>query len=313
MTHSISPREFNPEEFDKWLHQHSHDDTSANPVVRVAQACFNNQVKEVERLVRLNHIDVNLCSGLALNPDGTGYLPSNAIQHACRHGQLSLVQSLVKLGADVNAPNLSDLSKPNLHYPPLEVAYDHNHLNVLKYLIDCKAHVNSLIENQPLVSSIIRRIIYGDRRFFPAALQVLIDQGGEIDYPNEKGLTPLSEALATKTCSRLIRFLIYNGTRIYSIGLEEIVIKANYQKYYASLVTVRSLALKQLSLVRPKLDEFEFLQFLGHDCKNLVHDYLIDTDLLTKDQKKELPRLCLKIEQNSKKKKENALLPSSSL
>lgn len=310
MTYPVPPGNFSSEEFDKWLNQHSQDERSTDPVVRLAQACFKNQVSEVERLVSQYEIDVNLCCGLAPEVNRNGDVPSTALQHACRHGYLRLVKTLVKVGANVNAPNTKDNAIPLLHYPPIEVAYDNNQLEVINFLIESGAEVNSLKNNEPLPSRIVRYLIYGDPHFFLNALQLLVNNGGDIDHSNEKGLTPLAEAFEMEARPELIRFLVFNGARTNSIKLKETVTKMRRQGQLTALVKVRDQALKELSSVKPMLNQFEFLTPLGKDVGTIIHDFLLDVDLLTKDQKIALPKLCCKIGKE-KRKKRKAISASS--
>ncbi len=300
MAFPIQPIDFSSEEYDKWMAHHANDQASTDPVVRVAQACFANKVPLVRCLLSRNKIDVNLCNGLAPQVEGAGVVQSTALQHACRHGLLPLVKLLVKAGADVNASNTPTNSVPFLDYPPLEVAYDNNRIKVMRYLIEAGAKVNVLKDKVPLPSRIATQVVYGDPRYFPSALQLLVDHGGDIDCPNENGATPLHLACSKGDRPDLIRFLIFNRANTSSQEMNAAIANGKVHAIFNLAVSIRNQALLELSPVKPLIANSLSLLPLGRDVRNVVHDYLLDVDLLQEAQNKELPATCYKKELNQK-------------
>lgn len=303
MTSTLSTNN-SSEEYAKWVALHKSDEKSTDPAVLVAQACFKNQIEDVERLLSTYQINVNLCCGWSSDPNGENFFPSTLLQHACRHGLLKLVKVLVNAGADVNAPNTSNHSIPLIHYFPLEVAYDYNRFEVMGYLISQGAKVNVLKDSIPLTSRIVSLIVKGDPRLHPKVLQLLLNEGGEIDCPNEEGFTPLKEALDHDAPSALIRFLIFNGANVNAKGVQEIAKKKKRIELIDSLVKVRDQALTKISLVKPELEMSSVLESIGKDARRLIHEYLIDMKLvMTKEQRIALPKTCFAIEKDLHAKK----------
>lgn len=119
----------------------------------------------VARLLKDPNIDVNLKNAIGETP----------LMMACLKGDLALVQSMVKAGAQINQPG----------WTPLHYATANGQSEVVRYLLKHEADPNALSPNN--TTPLMMATLYG----FRTTVQALIEGGADVGLTNSDNVTAL--------------------------------------------------------------------------------------------------------------------------
>ena len=112
--------------------------------------------------------------GADLNaPDGEGFTP---LMEAIINNNLEMVELLVKLGADIDATALI-------------LAVEDKNLKMVKFLVDLDADINA--KDREGRTALIRAVDYNNLKM----VQLLVELGADLNAPDGEGFTPLMEAI----------------------------------------------------------------------------------------------------------------------
>lgn len=183
--------------------------TSVPENMTIFEAASNGTPKQIKALVHngadINSIDENGCSvlmsairvpdnadniltiielGADVNQPYKIYWP--IIFAANSQSDVRVLEALVKNGADVNQKMQGGLNAM------VFAAMTQNNTDFLDFLIKKGADVNAQDE---IMESVLNTAIYQDKSDNYAAIKVLIEQGANIETPNQHGKTPLVSAI----------------------------------------------------------------------------------------------------------------------
>lgn len=112
---------------------------------------------------------------------------ADELYSAVRSGNLPLVQLLIRLGCDINAPK--PYGKP---LPPIFSAASLDHTHVIRWLIEHGSVVNFTIDEKPPFCPMLDTAI---RAGNDEMARLLIDSGALLNVHDRNGLTPLTWAI----------------------------------------------------------------------------------------------------------------------
>ncbi|WP_353273625.1 ankyrin repeat domain-containing protein [Wolbachia endosymbiont (group A) of Agelastica alni] len=121
---------------------------------------------------------------------------------AAKHGDIEIVNALIKAGANVNAENKDK-------WTPLHFAAAWGHKDVLEVLLTAGANVNAENKNKwtPLYLAAVR----GHKD----VLEVLLTAGANVNAQDENGKTPLYYACSTRYYNKdIVKVLLQNGAKV---------------------------------------------------------------------------------------------------
>ncbi len=144
----------------------------------MGQAIYKNDIKEIERLVKTSHYNVN--------DRGNTKNKFTYLGYAVLIDATKAAEELLKLGADVNLPSLENTSSI---YTNIGLACDNKNKEMINLLL--KYHVNL---NPPLDGSPIHGLIIGN--VDNSVIELLINKGANINHTNFiSGDTPIITSL----------------------------------------------------------------------------------------------------------------------
>ena len=166
------------------------DNKGDTPLISILRfANHHRNIKKVARLLILSGADVN--AGRSESPL---YL---AVKNAPHRAPFPIVELLLQKGADINKAN------SHMQLTPLHIAKS---IDMIRYLLDHKA--NMYAEDKNGNTPFQRRLHNVEM------IKLLIEKGFDVNFPNQKGETPLQIAYQRKYQKKVIKFLIEQGATL---------------------------------------------------------------------------------------------------
>ena len=145
--------------------------------------------KIVSKFLILNGTDVN-----AGKYESPLYL---AVKYAPHRAPFPLVELLLQKGTDINKAN------SHMQLTPLHIAKS---IDMIRYLLDHKANMYAEDKNG---NTPFKRRLHNVEM-----IKLLIEKGFDVNFPNQKGETPLQIAYQRKYQKKVIKFLIEHGATL---------------------------------------------------------------------------------------------------
>lgn len=230
----------------KWLLAHGADGVSPNqrPKLRkkdtvidsdapLTRAIRNEFQECFTAIINSPHCDINTQMGSS---------QSTPLLNALYYKRFDMAGQLMAAGADVNLPDLHGTT-------PVKVAVAFSYVDMLKMLLEYKANLNVVDEEK----NTLWHFATGDTRDRPneeQICQILKENGVDdlIDQPNVHGITPLADAIISKSSHKSFNFLLQNGANPH-LKLQNV--SYEYRKRYGipageiTLLQLASAAIKE--------------------------------------------------------------------
>lgn len=152
-------------------------------------ACLNGHIGIVKLLIK-NKVNVNLI-------DGT---ESTSLIYACQQGYTKIVEILIKNGANINSINKWNETPLICVLTSLETIRKGTNIEITKILIKNGVNVENTLSYAVMSSN--KKLV-----------KMIIEEGANINYKNEKGMTALLYSFDTG-CEDIVKLLLINETFI---------------------------------------------------------------------------------------------------
>ncbi|XP_023234600.1 protein phosphatase 1 regulatory subunit 16A-like isoform X1 [Centruroides vittatus] len=185
------------------------------PSVMLLEAAARNDVEEVHRLLTLG-----------VNPDSTNEDGLTALHQCCIDDSEDMMKLLLEFGANVN-------TKDSEQWTPLHAAATCGHLHLVKYLISKGAdllavnadgnmpydiceddatldYIESEMAKRGVTQEMIDQTRASTERRMLEDLEWIVENGGDIEYKDNQGATPLHVAAANGYLS-VVEYLLENN------------------------------------------------------------------------------------------------------
>lgn len=173
----------------------------------MAIAIDRENVNEIVRLVKEQGYDINTRGNT--NHQGDVY-QWTYLNYAVKKDNLKSAQTLLKLGADVNA--LAHVGSTTTGYSNMNIAAENGNIEMIKLLLSYNINLNNKRAESPLYDL----IIYNEKRI--DLFDLLIQHGADVNHPKYiSGTTPLMTAYGINNL-KLVDYLLAKRADPLQIG-----------------------------------------------------------------------------------------------